>query len=182
MVSANALINVSANMNNSRSIIAAVVVAVVLFNIFHKQNITPNINPGPNPSPVAPIVPKPTPLPYNNEILYDEYDKAISLAKQHSRKIVLVFGADWCPYCRDIKKDAKNNKIDNFKNYIVCFIDTDKNEKLTANYRIKGLPTSLIIDTKEQELARKTGYKNQDYNEWLRNSLQEGFVSWMSQN
>lgn len=169
--------NVSAAMNN-KTIVLLVLAGIFFYHFNTKQeNIIPNINP----SPPNVVVPTPAPLPFNNEILYDKYDKAIELAEKYNRKIVLVFGADWCPYCRDIKKDTKNNKISNFTKYIVCFIDTDINSSLTSKFRIKGLPTSIIIDKKENELSRKTGYKNQDYNQWLDSSLEE-YMSWMYKN
>jgi len=131
-------------------------------------------------TPSIPLVLPKTPISIpdlTNNIFYDEYNKVIELSKKHNKKIVLIFGADWCPYCKDLKKDVKN--IDGLKQYIVCFIDTDKNEDLVKNYRIKSLPTSIIIDATERELARKTGYKNKDYNEWLVNNMQESSVSWM---
>jgi hypothetical protein len=50
---------------------------------------------------------------------------------------------------------------------------------LIDKYRIKGLPTSLILDKKNNELSRKTGYKIKEYNEWLENNSMEGCVSWI---
>lgn len=119
----------------------------------------------------------PTQPTLKNHIYYDEYEKCVKLSKAYNKKIVIVFGADWCPYCKSLKKDMDN--ITHFAQYIVCFIDTDKNETLVSKYRIRGLPTSVIIDSKEKELSRKTGYKNKDYNEWLENNLDEGGISWM---
>lgn len=127
---------------------------------------------------IIPSIPATISLPdLTNNIIYDDYNKAKELAKSYNKKLVIVFGADWCPYCRDLKKDVKN--ISGFSNYIVCFIDTDKEKELVKNFRVRSLPTSVIIDTSEQELARKTGYKNKDYNEWLTTNLKESSVSWM---
>lgn len=173
--------------DSSKNIVLVLLIGCLIYHSYNKNNIdipnnkpnvvVPNIPDKPN----KPVVPKPV-VPYDNSILYDDYQKAISLSKQYDRKVLLVFGADWCPYCRDIKRDAKSNKIDSFKYYIVCFIDTDKNGKLASEFRIKGLPTSVIIDSSEKELARKSGYRNSDYNEWLKNSTQDGFMSWIDSN
>jgi thioredoxin-related protein len=129
----------------------------------------------------VPIVPvlapsKPT---LKTNIYYDEYEKCMELSKDYNKKIVIVFGADWCPYCRTLKKDIDD--IFQFSKYIVCFIDTDQNEALVKKYRIRGLPTSIIIDSKETELSRKTGYKKTDYNQWLANSLIEEYTSWIEE-
>lgn len=110
-------------------------------------------------------------------IYYDEYDKCKDLSVQYNKKLVLIFSADWCPYCRTLKKDIDNIIL--FKQYIVCFIDTDKNKNLVEKYAIKGLPTSVIIDSRENELSRKMGYKQIDYNKWLDSNLMKEFVSWI---
>lgn len=110
-------------------------------------------------------------------IYYDEYDKCKDLSIQYNKKLVLIFSADWCPYCRILKKDIDNIIL--FKQYIVCFIDTDKNKNLVEKYEIKGLPTSVIIDSRENELSRKMGYKQIDYNKWLDSNLLKESVSWI---
>lgn len=146
-------------------IIGLALIAYSLYNNYvNNANIIPSV-------PVI-VVPDLT-----KNIYYDEYDKCKDLSKKYNKRLVLVFGADWCPYCRILKKDIDN--ITEFKKYIVCFIDTDKNKELVQKYRIKGLPTSVIVDHKETELARKTGYKQADYNQWLANSLMEEFTSWI---
>lgn len=127
--------------------------------------------------PSIPVVVVPSPLEPLKNIYYDEFDKCKELSAKHNKKLVIVFGADWCPYCRDLKKDIDN--ITEFSNYIVCFIDTDKNAKLVKDFRVKGLPTSVIVDPKGSELSRKTGYKNKEYQEWLRSNLMEEF-SWIN--
>lgn len=110
-------------------------------------------------------------------IYYNDYDKCKNLAELYNKKLLLVFTAEWCQYCTELKKDI--DYIDSFKNYIVCIIDIDRNKNLIDKYRIKGLPTSLILDKKNNELSRKTGYKIKEYNEWLANNSMEGCVSWI---
>lgn len=128
------------------------------------------------PIPTIPVV-VPSKPPLKTNIYYDEYEQCLKLAQSYDKNLVIIFGAEWCPYCKSLKKDLNN--ISSFAKYIVCFIDTDKNEALIKKYRIKGLPTSVIVDYKEKELSRKIGYKNKDYNEWLENNLDEGGISWM---
>ena len=78
----------------------------------------------PKPDDTVIVVPNKPNLTTN--IFYDEYDKAKKTAQDYGLKLVLVFGADWCPYCKDLKKDIDN--IKEFKSYIVCFINTDQNK------------------------------------------------------
>jgi thioredoxin-related protein len=130
----------------------------------------------PTPSIVVPVVePKPKPELATN-IVYDDLNKAADLAKDYGRNILVIFGADWCPYCKVLKKDIVN--IDT-KQYIVCIVDTDKNTNLVNEYKIKGLPTSIILNISKQELTRKTGYKADDYNSWLKTNTSDVQASWI---
>jgi thioredoxin-related protein len=119
----------------------------------------PIINPVVNPDPPEDII-------LDTNIIYDDIDKAEALSKIHTRNLIIVFGADWCPYCVDLKKDAK--AIKEFDKYIVCFINTDKNKNLSRKFRVRNLPTSVIIDKSGKEKSRKTGYKNKDYVKWIK--------------
>lgn len=151
----------------------AIALFLVGFSFYQKQHdtIVPN-------NPKKPIfVPKKPVLKEN--IFYDEYDKAKELSVAYNKKLILVFGADWCPYCKDLKRDVK--QIKGFSKYIVCFIDTDKNKEIVQKNKIRSLPTSLILDSKGNELGRKTGYKNADYEKWLDSNFEDGF-SWLDIN
>lgn len=151
-------------------VLLIVALFLVVFSIYQKQG---SINiPIPNNPIVVPNKPE-----IKTNIFYDEYDKARQIATEYDKKLLLIFGADWCPYCRDIKRDVKD--IKGFQKYIVCFIDTDKNKDFVRTYKIKGLPTSLVLDEEDNEISRKTGYKNKDYENWLDSNFQEG-SSWLN--
>tara|TARA_B100002019_G_scaffold293521_1_gene321896 strand:+ start:8115 stop:8618 length:504 start_codon:yes stop_codon:yes gene_type:complete len=135
------------------------------------DNATPNIDNKPNPKV---IIPKPEIPKLDTNIVYDDLEKAIALGKVHHMNVVLVFGADWCPYCKELKKDSKN--IKELEKYIVCFLDTDNrevNQSAINKFKPRSLPTSLLLDTtNNREVSRKVGYRNKDYKKWL-NSLGE---------
>jgi thioredoxin-related protein len=153
--------------------IKLLIVVLVLSLVVYKQS---NISiPLPVPS-VVPVV-KPEPRPeLETNIVYDDLNKSVDLAKEYQRKVLVIFGADWCPYCKVLKKDIVS--IDT-KQYIVCIIDTDKNTDLVNEYKIKGLPTSIVLNTTKQELTRKTGYKANDYNSWLKTNTTDVQASWI---
>lgn len=138
----------------------------------------PVVVPVPSPSPPAPV-----PVPELKEhIYYNEYTKCKELASLHNRNIVLIFGAEWCPYCKILKNDL--NQLKELNKYIVCVLDTDaaSNSELVKKYRVTGLPTSIILDTKENELSRKSGYKKIEYINWLTSDLTEDYMSWIDKN
>ena len=155
-------------------ILLIIALFLIGFAIYQKQgsNIIP--------TPEIPIVIIPNKPELQTNIFYNEFDKCKNLAFSYNKKLIIIFGADWCPYCKDLKKDVKN--IKEFSEYIVCFIDTDKNKDLIKKFRVRGLPTSIIIDSKENELSRKTGYKKPDYEEWLSSNFKENNFSWIDIN
>jgi thioredoxin-related protein len=123
------------------------------------QEVEKPVIPAPN-KPVVPVV-----APLEDYIYDDEYNKVIELAKLHNKKIVLIFGADWCPHCKDLKKNIF--KINALKSFIVCLIPTDHNSNLVKKYDISGLPTSVILDKNAKEIIRKAGYNPKTYEKWL---------------
>lgn len=154
--------------------IKLLIVFAILCGIVYRQSANDAIvvnNPVINP------VVKPEPVPeLDTNILFNDIDNATKLANVHSRKVLLIFGADWCPYCKVLKKDI--GSLDTNK-YIVCIIDTDKHSDLVGEFKIKGLPTSIILTANKQELSRKTGYKKEEYGSWLRNNHMDVQASWI---
>jgi thioredoxin-related protein len=150
-----------------------IILCVLLFIVFIRaksdQIPTPN-NPNadnrPTPKVIIPNIPK-----LENNVIYDDIEKAFTLSQIHNKNIIVIFGAKWCPYCEKLKRDSQS--IEQFKKYLICFIDTDnrdKNQSIINQYKPRSLPTSLFLDTKKKEVSRKIGYNHKDYIRWL-NSL-----------
>lgn len=119
------------------------------------------------------IIPNPPKLESN--FIYDDIDKAFALSKIHNRNIIVIFGANWCPYCEELKRDSRS--IEQLKQYLICFIDTDnrdKNQSVISQYKPRNLPTSLFLDTTKKEVSRKIGYNHKDYIKWLNSLVQYG--------
>ena len=101
---------------------------------------------------------------YTNAYVTD-LDIAIKLSKETKQNIVIVFSAEWCGYCSSLKKDLID--LAGLENKILCIIDTDSDKKLTRQYKIKNLPTSVLINSNEEELSRRSGYEKKTYEKWL---------------
>lgn len=155
-------------------VIAILLIGYYFLNSHSPEPVSPTV-----PSVVVPITPVPVPE-LKQHIYYNEYHKCKELASIYHKNIVIIFGAEWCPYCKILKKDL--DQLDVLKKYIVCVIDTDSdaNSSLVKQYRVTGLPTSIILDSKENELSRKSGYKKGDYINWLNNDLMEDYMSWIN--
>ncbi len=98
-------------------------------------------------------------------IFYNDHDVAIEIAQSENKPLLIVFSADWCAYCDKLKSEIIADNHAN--NFVICIIDYDTNKTLVRKYKVKSLPTSIILKNKT-EVNRKIGYKNkQDYINWL---------------
>jgi thioredoxin-like negative regulator of GroEL len=99
-------------------------------------------------------------------VINNDYETAKVLAKETDMPILLIFSADWCGYCQQLKKDLPS--IKDMDRYIVCIIDIEANPDFKVKMGVKSLPTSIIINQiNNNEISRKIGYKISDYSRWL---------------
>ena len=102
-----------------------------------------------------------------------DFEAAKKLAGEKNLPILADFsGSDWCGWCIKLDKEVFSQKA--FKDYaagnVVLFLadfpskkkQDDKvkkqNKKLSAEYKVKGFPTVLLLDSKGKVLAQ-TGYR-----------------------
>jgi thioredoxin-related protein len=106
-----------------------------------------------------PVVPEPT----NNSC-----DVSLKTASDNNKKLIIIFGAEWCGFCRSLKKDI--NSLTESE-YEICFIDIDNQEskELLKHFGIKIVPTSIMVDAKDnKEIKRIEGYVKNNYVRWLK--------------
>jgi len=89
------------------------------------------------------------------------YEQAMEI---ENKKVLVIFGADWCQYCQKLKGDLDLLNLDE---YVVCMVDADERLELKSKYSFNMLPTSLIL-LNRKEISRKSGYTKQDYMGWLK--------------
>ncbi|MBW2735853.1 MAG: sulfite exporter TauE/SafE family protein [Deltaproteobacteria bacterium] len=77
-----------------------------------------------------------------------------------SRPRMVQFKTRRCSICRQmiptvgvIERDCDGRKVD------VVKVDLDNSPKLAKDYRIRGVPTFVFLDTKGEEVARLVGYQ-----------------------
>lgn len=95
-----------------------------------------------------------------------DLDLALKLSKETKQNVVLIFSASWCGYCNNLKRDLSD--IKGFENKIICIVDSDANKKLSRQFKVKSLPTSVMIDIDGEEFARIVGYDKNSYETWLK--------------
>jgi thioredoxin-like negative regulator of GroEL len=100
-------------------------------------------------------------------VFVDNLEDAFILSQESNQDILIVFGADWCPSCKLLKKDINEN-VDQF-NSIVCFVDFDKRPDLVKEYMVKIIPDSIIY-RENVEIKRRKGYMSfKDFHKWYTN-------------
>lgn len=119
-----------------------------------------------------------------------DFEAAKKLAQEKNLPILADFsGSDWCGWCIKLDKEVFSQKV--FKDYakgnVVLFLADfpskkkqdenlkKQNKKLSAEYKVKGFPTVLVLDAKGKVLA-KTGYRRggaEGYVEHIKGILKE---------
>jgi thioredoxin 1 len=92
----------------------------------------------------------------NNKNQGDQYlvDNALNKAQAASKKVILVFGADWCPPCRKLHSLLSDEQVatELSHSFEIVEIDVghwDKNLQLSRKYGNpieKGIPGIAILD------------------------------------
>ena len=92
---------------------------------------------------------------------WQSYSKGTQLAKTNDKQIFLYFHADWCTYCKKLKKTTFRNKavLTYLKdNFISIIVDTEKDKKLAAQWRVKGLPTLWFLESDSSRISSIPGF------------------------
>lgn len=103
---------------------------------------------------------------YAEGIFLESPEDAFALSEETKLDVLLVFTADWCPNCIQMKKDIIEN-ISVVDNYIVCYVDYDKRADMVKEYKVKRIPDYMIYKNKK-EIKRKVGYNGiNQFKNWL---------------
>ena len=59
--------------------------------------------------------------------------------------VVLEFGADWCPFCRQMRPIVDAVALEHRDTFIVGRLDIDENRQTTGEYKVKGIPAYIVF-------------------------------------
>jgi thiol:disulfide interchange protein DsbD len=102
---------------------------------------------------------------------WQKFDEvSYTTAIENNQKMIIDFYADWCIPCKEL--DASNffsdQRVINLSKVFVTYkVDmtktmSDETEKIREMFKIRGMPTVLIINSKGEEVERITGFVNAD--------------------
>ncbi len=137
------------------------------------------------------------PITYDNVIFLDDENKEINIQNLESRLSVLNFWATWCEPCKEempsLNRLQVNKKIKNLKIYPINIskesltkvnsffaelgIDNlepyfDNPSTLAKTFSLRGIPTSILLNSEGEEFARIIGsinFDNENFINWLKN-------------
>ncbi len=88
-------------------------------------------------------------------------DEAFAAAKQSNRPVFLYWGAEWCPYCQQLKSSVftRRDFIDRSQLFVPVYLDGDDPgaQKWGEQLKVSGYPTVLILQPDGTELMRVAG-------------------------
>lgn len=85
-------------------------------------------------------------------------EKVIQSNESRKKKAyLLLFSADWCGPSRKFKQEIIQGGITNFS-----YIDVDKESDLAEKYRIRSVPTTILVDTTGNIIKQWDGYDDED--------------------
>ena len=134
---------------------------------------------------------------YDNVIFLDDTDEEINIQNLDSKLIILNFWATWCEPCKEempslnrlqVNKKVKNLKIypinigkENLNKVKSFFVELginnlepyfDNPSTLAKTFSLRGLPTTILLNSKGEEFARIIGsinFDDENFINWLKN-------------
>ncbi|MDC0167578.1 TlpA family protein disulfide reductase [Candidatus Pelagibacter sp.] len=134
---------------------------------------------------------------YDNIIFLDDADEEINIQNLDSKLIILNFWATWCEPCKEempsLNRLQANQKLKNLKIYPInigkenlkkvksFFTELDINNlepyfdnpsTLAKTFSLRGLPTTILLNSKGEEFARIIGsinFDDENFINWLKN-------------
>lgn len=102
---------------------------------------------------------------FGEGFILDSLTEAKKISESTKKPILLILGSESCPHCHHLKDDILDNKIPSTDQYIVCYLNINK--ELKKEYSVSIIPDSRILK-KDKEIAAIKGYERSKYEKWLK--------------
>ncbi|WP_022663866.1 thioredoxin family protein [Desulfospira joergensenii] len=98
-------------------------------------------------------------------IAWHSYGSGLAAAKSKGKNVFLYFHAPWCTYCTKLKKytftDKKVQALMD-EHFVSISVDTDQNQALAQEWKVKGLPTMWFLEPDGSKISNIPGYIEAD--------------------
>jgi thioredoxin-related protein len=105
-----------------------------------------------------------------SQIIASDFNAAMAKSTETGMPVLVYFEADWCVFCKKMKNDVlPDPKVKSVMvNYILVYVDCDKNKDLTKKYGVAGIPAYMITNGKGEKLKFGQGHQSaNDFAKWL---------------
>lgn len=92
---------------------------------------------------------------------WHSFDEGMALGKAQGKVVFVFFWADWCTYCHTMDRETFHNQavVDLLgKNFIAVKVDSDREQKLSNLFRVRGLPDNWFFSKSGSVLGHRPGY------------------------
>lgn len=96
-----------------------------------------------------------------DSINWHEYEEGMELCNNNQEKVFLYFYSDTCRYCKEMEnKTFKDSSIIDMinTNFIPVKVNTDKEQGITRNYRVRGLPSVYFLSEDGEIINKYPGF------------------------
>ncbi len=109
---------------------------------------------------------------------HDLYE-AHKVSAATGRPMLIVFGASWCHYCKEMEATTlRNPNLAAYvtANFVPVHLDADRDSRLAEIFKAKKLPCTLVLSPNADLLGRILGYQDvQPYYTELEKTRQQYF-------
>jgi thioredoxin-related protein len=93
---------------------------------------------------------------------HDLYE-AHKVSAATGRPMLILFGAEWCHYCRELENTTlKNPEVVNYisTNFVPVHLDTDKDGRVAQILKAKPIPCTVVLGPDADLMGRTFGYQD----------------------
>jgi thioredoxin-related protein len=95
------------------------------------------------------------------EIEWYSYAQGLEQARQTGKHLLVNFSADWCIYCKKMKKETYTDPdVIAYINehFVPVMVDTQKEKQIANQYYVRGLPTIWFLTSEGAKISNLPGF------------------------
>lgn len=90
-----------------------------------------------------------------------DLQSAYAISSRENKPMLLVFGAEWCGWCKKLEKSTlENPQMAKYINetFVPVHIDVDENQRIAEILEVESLPCTIVLSPQADLLGRFEGF------------------------